>query len=95
MKSKGEVFKQGEADEDQGGSRWPERRSSDGCHVLDAEQGDGVEGEGQQVQAGRGNVGVIDIIDGVFNDVLSQVFKNIKSHENLPFENEILKIPPI
>ena len=37
---------------------------------------------------------MIDIIDGVFNDVLSQVFKNIKSHENLPFENEILKIPP-
>ena len=37
---------------------------------------------------------MIDIIDGVINDVFSQIFKNLKSNENLPFENEILKIPP-
>ena len=36
---------------------------------------------------------MIDIIDGVFNDVLSQVFKNPKINEN-SLENEILKVPP-
>ena len=37
---------------------------------------------------------MIDIIDGVINDVLSQVFENIENYENPPFENELLKIPP-